>query len=249
MKYLIAMLICLIVGCTYNHTYEADNTEIETMNERANGWAASGNLVHKQPLTEVSLQVNFPESRNYTAQFKLSGDLRNKKTVAEITWTVNGNPVRRLVTVADGVSVQGAAQAVSVKIKDVSTQALGVGVDPQYLAIVTVVPGTRGSTSNPPTLDDQDLTDIATTSSEPFEVPQAAGIVAVGVVVYNASGNAIPDQEIQVVQVDAAGNAISAYDPRQFFWVPLAAGCTLLIIRNRSATDVLTVKPIWGIDG
>lgn len=251
MKTLIIMLIALLTACA-NHTAYQENEEEDMTapglpGNKKSGWSASGKLTQLNRLTKVSMQANFVDApQNYTVQFKLAGDLRLKRTEAEIVWSVEGNDVRRLVSVADGVSVQGSGQGVKVTIYDVSNDAVPVGVSADYVASVQLVSGTRGSTGNPPVLSG-DRASILAGGSQTFQIPTNAGITSVGVSV-GTGGNPIAEFDIAVTHQDSGATSLSTYDPRQFYWVPLTPGTTQIQITNFGASTI-EVKINYGIDG
>lgn len=255
MKYLILILVLMFgAACTVEQTNEGKEDDmgygeledgLGRLFKKYRGWSASGTLTqagHK----EVSLQADFPVATDYTAQFKISGDLRFKQAIAEITWSVEGNAVRRRISVADGVSIQGAGQAISIKIRDDSS-AVVPGIPTDYTVSVQVVPGTRGSTSNPPTLKG-DAHILVGASALNLNIPQDSGIISVAVLVENTAHNPIPDQAISVRQQDSAGLDVALYDPRQYFWVPLQGSATVLRLENNTA-DTLIFTVIYGVDG
>jgi hypothetical protein len=262
MKYLLLILVLMFgAACTIEQTNEEEKEDdmgrfgelddglgrLERHNKKE-GWSASRTLTHKDLLKEVSLQVDFPTSKNYTAQFRLMGDLRNKKTQAEITWTVEGNQIRRVITVADGVSIQGSGQNVAIKIKDVSTANLIPGSSADYTALVVVAPGTRGSTSNPPTLAGGFFI-VADANTQDVATPSDSGVISVAVTLGTGiPGTPIAQNSVMIAQLDSGGNVLARYDPRNYFWVPLHPGCSKITIINNSGAPI-TTSVEWGIDG
>lgn len=261
MKYLILILVLMFgAACTVEQTSEGKEDDMGRFGElddglgrlerhnKKEGWSASRTLHHSDPLTEVSLQVDFNSAKNYTAQFRLTGDLRNKKAQAEITWTVEGTQIRRVISVADGVSIQGSGQNVTIKIKDVSTAALIPGETPDYTALVVVTPGTRGSTSNPPTLSGGFFV-VADANTQDVTAPVDSGVISVAVTLGTGiPGTPIAQNSVMVAQIDSGGNVLARYDPRNYFWVPLHPGCAKITIINNSGAAIVTSVE-WGIDG
>lgn len=250
MKYILILVMVLTTILGAGCTFENSNGDVDMDDSKKIGWSASGKLEQLNTLREVSLQANFlANPRNYTAQFKLSGDLKRKKVQAEITWSVEGNSIRRVVTVSDGTSVQGTGQGVNIKVRDISTLAIAAGTDPEYIASIQVVPGTRGSTSNPPTLDTMLATLIAANSFLDVPVPTDAGVISVAVTVASPIAAVIPDQQVQVQQIDSTSGIQNNYDPRQYFWVPLTPSVTIIRIYNFSLLNAIYAKAVFGIDG
>lgn len=249
MKYIIAILVMILsAACTLEQTVEKGDEEMSRGIDVIGkiGWSASG-ILTQHGNKEVSLQANFPEATSYIAQFSISGtDLRYKQAEAEIKWVVEGNFVTRRITIANGVSIQGAGQAVSIKIRDVSPVVIP-GVATDYTVSVQVVPGSRGSTNNPPTLAG-DAHIVLGGASLNLNIPDNSGVISVAVLVENTLHNAIPDQAVNVRQQDAAGLDVALYDPRQYFWVPIQGSATVLRLENHTA-DPCVFTVIYGIEG
>lgn len=218
--------------------------------EKKFSWSASGELQQHNPLKTFSLQCDFnKEPGNYTAQFSVNGtDLSRKRPIAEISWSVEGNTVRRIISIADGVSIQGAAQNTNIKIYDTSATVLVPPDTGLYRVSVQVVRGTRGSTSNPPIYDSGDVSTIPAFGATTIAVPLNAGVISTAVTVTDVSGVLLPQNQIFVSQRDSGGINRNAYDPRQYFWVPLSPGCTEIYIQNLTA-EIILAKVIFGIDG
>lgn len=252
MRYLMMILTVLFLGagCTIQQSNENGEDDMGPTQGKI-GWSQSGALIAGIPnVSVVSIQANFPEAANYTCQFRLGGNLTSKKTQAEITWVVEGTPIRRLVTVADGVSVQGAAQAVSVRVTDVSVlDALPAVKGQAYNVYINVTKGTRGSTSNPPTFTPENLLQLVPLTSHTYIVPQSAGIISVAFQLYNILNGPVAGGDIAVQCFDDAGNNLATFDPTLYFWQPFPAGCTQITVTNNAAGKSYYVKPIYGIDG
>lgn len=231
---------------------------------QASGWAVSGNLFTTDPTTKLQVQAIFNEPGTYTVEFDaqsvvasgLSG--RSSRTEALISWTVAGSTVTRRVTVAHGVSVSGEAEAVRVVMSDVS---LGAAPPVEYAASALVVKGLRASYQPAILLPRPsfDSTVVAAGSGFTFAgsgagphggliIPSDAGVVSVGVTIGTLDHSPIPDQDFQVIQLDAANHHVKQYDPRVAPFVPLHPDCTELQVFNNTATNVL-VTVAFGIDG
>jgi len=254
MRYLM-MLLILILGAACAIETSQGNEEAMRLETNKKGWSASGTLTKGQPLKVIELQADFStqETTNYTAQFKLTGNLIRAKTSAEITWSVEGNQIRRKISVADGTSIQGAGQAVKIKVYDESTLNLApLGGLINYEASVSVVPGTRGSTTNPPILDTIARQTIAAAGQTSFPVPGDAGVTSVLVLVSGGPAAAVPIAvgDICVSQLSTPPLIdLADYDPLIVqSWIPLIPGCNEIVVTNNNAAPV-NVKVIWGIDG
>ena len=269
MKHILLFLLALTAACVERNYYQDDQDDqgdASTMiREHKDGWQAGGELTQNDPITDFSLQANFPESGAYTVQFTVEqaisstaarGQLRGM-TYADITWTVEGQQVRRTVAVYNGLSVTGVAQAVKVRLYDASPAG---DAGRKYNAFAVCARGTRASTENPPIyevgvsasapLGPVEVVQVGTFATVP--VPLNIGVKSVGVVVINQDGTAIPDQGAVVEQRN--GGAIrKAYDPRQVYWVPLSPGVDTIRLKNNmpgvDPANRLAFSVTWGIDG
>lgn len=215
-------------------------------------WSASGRMIANRSVQAgVSLQCEFHDSpTNYTAQFKLFGNLEGKQAEAELTWSVEGNQIRRLISIADGTSIQGTGQNVSIKIRDVSPNALAPEIE-EYTASVNVVRGTRGSTSNPPYYKPNPAYAVAGAGgTQNVAVPVNAGVLSVRATcgLYSAGVGPIPAMAVRISQIDNAGNVQSITDALNDSWTPLGPGTVRILIENFFATQV-AVGIYFGIDG
>jgi len=268
MKYLILGLL-FIIGCTYHTTNEIQKEEEEgdtgimstPGKSVSGGWSASGVLLGIGPLAltpsrdrQVSLQVEFPEARNYTIQFKISptgrtvGSLPEVRALAIIDWSVEGNTVRRKIHIKEGQSITGTGQAVRVVVVDDSLAAFIVGNEPNYLVQILVAPGTRPTIENPPQLEPEiAVVTIPAAGNHVFTVPVDAGINSVAITCASTAGAPLPDQSVQVQQRDLVG-PLKWYDPRQYFWVPVSSGTVTIKVINNSGAEI-QVQITYGIDG
>ena len=149
------------------------------------GWSGSAKLVTGDTLRELSLQADFPRAETYCLEFnKFSANLNSDfpiRAEAFIKWSVEGNWVTRRISIANGTTIQGVAQAVVVKVKDVT---IGASPGPiEYEVTAQVTPGTRGSNQFPPFLSPVDgfnrLTPATPTAG--IIIPQDAGAISVNV--------------------------------------------------------------------
>src|SRR5574338_1479038 len=239
---------------------------------KSGGWSASGILFRGRSLnTKVTLQAVFPVVGQYTLQFNTrqptarvaGGTVEGipTRTVALITWSVEGNYVTRRVNVGNGVSVTGVGQGVRVELYDATSGSLVTGStdDSQYVVSVQVAPGGRGDIQEPPVLypnpgGDPYDTVITAGSTADFDVPYLdAGIVSVAVLVTSANGVVITDQAVQVTQVQdnsiSVFSTICQYDPRVRFWVPLVSGVDIIRVTNNMAVESIRANVLFGIDG
>ena len=224
---------------------------------RLTGWSQSGKLRPGIVGPGVGLQAVFGEMGNYTVQLGLDDTYEHQaleftRARAEVLWSVKGNTIRRLVDCVSGTSVTGTAEAVAVKITDVSSFVGAAAAE--YLVSIEVAKGTRPSVERPPTLTAATFSGqsvmVAGVGTTDVEVPQNAGVISVMVTVApDTIGTAVGAYDVLVNQVNQAGNTLRTYDPRQTDWVPLAPGCTTIVFTQGAAAPATRWSAIFGIDG
>jgi hypothetical protein len=163
---------------------------------------------------------------------------------AIVTWKVEGQQQRRVVSVVSGASISGVCQAVDVKLIDSSAN------DPpyEYQVQVTLSKGLRANTQQPPQLSRGGIETVPAAGLFQFPVPQDSGVISCFVYV-DTAGHAAGDIEVRML--DAVGNITASVNPapNATQWIPLVAGTTEVDIVNHSATVGATANLIWGIDG
>lgn len=221
----------------------------------------AGTLHTGNPVTQVLLDVEFPDEGPYTAEFKITPEagpspsfpLRCKGT---LTWEVHGRTVTRVIDITNGTSVQGIGQSVSIVITDDTKAGGAVNID--YDVSVQVTPGTRADDALPPILTVLPTADttgspinlLAASASVTQDIPQNSGVKsyaflfaglndaatapALAVVLYKSS------QFVAKHYVDTSQNG-------KFF--PLLCNADSMTIINRDAANGVAVTPIFGIDG
>lgn len=218
-------------------------------------FSRSGTITTGNPVSAVSLsESKFQIPGIYTVQFQISG--RNMglspHTIAEISWRVAGNIVRRVISVNNGTSISAVCEGVSVLLKDDSKP-----ITPQtYDGVITVSHGSRGANEQPPIYNP--LTTYAgntfpggilipALTNAGVDVPVDAGVISVFT---TASGFNDPviftEDKLQVQQLGAS--MTKCYDPRLPQWVPIGDGVSTLFFKNKSAVDVF-FGFTFGIDG
>jgi hypothetical protein len=214
------------------------------------------------------MQVDFPVSDYYTVQFYIvppnsqkvapappnPSDLFNSEAL--VTWSVEGNFVRRRITVGNGAVLSGTGQGVKVELYDALPAGLVLGgpPGPTYPASIQVARGTRPTNAAPPQLNGGTF-DVAPGSSILVPVPNDSGATSVNVAI--SAVGAPPDvitNEALVNQVDflAPGLVFKSYlpsDPCAF--CPLSPFCTGLEIFNFFAPLSQDIKYAitYGIEG
>lgn len=230
--------------------------------------SVSGPLIMQDENTTVSLQCGFRKPGNYTVQFSTTPAVDSSTLApirsqpeALILWSVGGNSIQRRVSVGNGVSVSGAAEAVQVKLYDNTTDSQGAITDGpiQYQVQAIVVPGVRAAVSQPPTLLANDtnfaegmLTINPNTTSPALAIPLDAGVISMQVAVQAqaVAGAVIPWGTVIVRQQVSGGTprTLKECDPRDFEWIQLNQGCDQIEIRNSNAFPII-VNVAFGIDG
>lgn len=255
---LLALAACSDDYNTYN--IKSDGAEMPDHDTRAKkqGWQQSGTLTTGDTTKQVSMQADFPVAGYYTVQFGVKPPELPPPTAqpafdieAEITWSVEGQFVRRLVSVGNGTSVSGPGQAVKVTIRDKTAETFPLTAALDYTVSVQVTPGTRPAEERPPILRGfPEVVDVAPLGVTSIDVPPDAGVISVettaGIFTFPP---ATAQANVQVVQ-STAGVVLKAYmlgDVKGF--VPLAPNARLVSIRNNSAVDTYRIQFTWGIDG
>lgn len=244
---------------------------IRTERASKKGWSTSGKITlvgnavaTGQPRSRgsASLQVNFPKVGYYTIQFSIT-PIGNwaidivRRAKATITWSVEGNSVRREIEVVDGTSISGTATAVNISIVDDSNVFFPVTADSVYVVSAQVTPGTRPTYGNsqPPMLlpDTNNGLQVAlpAATARTFDIPQQSGV---NQVFFYFSHENIP-ASLESVEI----NFIAPGGPTEILartfadlvvgqWVPLPPGTNDIIVENNSAAAI-RVLPIFGIEG
>lgn len=216
------------------------------------GWQQSGVLTTGNTSNEVRMQANFPESDVYTVQFNVDADL-GFAARAEVIWAVEGGLVRRLIDIADGISISGVAQGVQVRVFDNSNGLAPPGNN--YTVYVQAARGARPASVNPPILweDVQTFTGVIGQSIV-YQVPRDAGVKSVQV---QATGidtvtfaGLVP--RMIATQQNAGSTVLYRWDPvTEPGFVPLIPGCTqvAIVFADITANIQVTTTTVWGIDG
>jgi hypothetical protein len=226
-------------------------------------WSQSGTLRATNPNRNVTLQANFPKSSVYTVQFLIQNTTIAAviSPTAEITWSVEGNQVKRIVSVTNGTCVTGVGQGVSVRLFDNAETGPGV-IAQNYVGTIVVAPGTRAPTQQPPTyvpwIQSSDgfwrpgTAVINAASTLLIAVPTDAGVISMFT---SAGGSAAPmviaENNLSVTQNGNAGVALKRYDPRIADWVPVSPQTISITFNNAFAGpgNRLMFSLAFGIDG
>lgn len=237
---------------------------------RTIGWSQRGLLkANSSAVIGVQLQVDFSgQMQTHTIQFDgfdnnldvgNGPDARTAVAEAEILWSVEGNTIRRLVSVLDGQSVSGAAQAVAINIRDVTLNGNAV----EYSVGMSVVPGLRASTEQPPTLRINGInsavpgvpiqfgTGLVPAGSMTWTVPANCGAISamISSAVVGVAAN-LDDSDLLIAFSVSNTQIIKRLDARgSNLWIPLFSGTRTITVTNNSAAKTIHVSCTLGIDG
>lgn len=235
---------------------------------RKDGWSQRGPVLTQveQAVSQCHFQCDFSLLKFggagiWTIQFAVEPPIDPNPlfqgiyaAIIEVTWSVEGNSVRRQYSLVNGLSVSGAGQAIKMRVIDVTpliTLDSGATNTPglEYFVSAQVVKGSRPSQNQPPTLTLLPAQDIAGHGTLVFQVPVDAGVISAKVFAYDeVTGVLSPLVSVQ----QQAGNATQVqawYSPTiDNSFQPLVPGTTQLLISNGGA-DTISVAVIWGIDG
>lgn len=236
---------------------EDDAGEVPQGGNPQKGWASTTPMNTDGSLNGgVALAIAFPKAGMYTLQFAIQnyvfnplGNFSSPNCQALITWTVRGISMRRLVSVTDGVSIQGNAEAVSVQLTDVSQDTAGNGS--AYTVAMTVVEGMRANSLPVRLANDVQMRQIPGLGmAGPFAVPKSVGVTAIYVEVASNVGAAIPENQILLTQRSSGPPIVGQgqCDPRVFQWIPISPGTDSVVISN-GAAGAVNYRLFWAIDG
>jgi hypothetical protein len=263
-------MLLIVTACSptyYTNEYIADTDEVgenpmdrtlsalsNMVRTTAQGSAANG-LPLGNPVT--SLQADKMEPNVYTLQFTVipPGDGKGFAAYGIVNWKVSGQQITRKVSVFSGSVISGVAEAVDVKIVDVSQIGVpGFPTTPQaYQVGASLSKGSRATTMQPATL----VTELQTVSipaggSTVFQVPEDAGVIS-ALVTASRAGLALPitPTDIAAVQLTQGSAAVlNTWFPviQVPGWMPLFGDTVLIGVSNDGAHSAL-VNVIWGIEG
>ena len=218
---------------------------------RQSGWAQSGNLYTGTDNSVVKLMVErFDRAAVYTVQIGLNvGDADGQpvQAEAEVIWSINGTPIRRVVSVSQGCSISGVTESARVTVYDKTPHVEGSTVY-EYVALVNVAPGPRAATTLPPFLRTWPTTQsLAASDSTQVQVPDNAGVVGFRLSVFAAGAAGAT-----VVMTDNLGTVYDQYivpPGANSIFVPLAPGTTQIVVTNNDAANPIYLSGQWAIDG
>ena len=230
----------------------------ERPKSRLYGWGTGG--VVNPPKTSakdnagqsnISLQCTLEHANVFTVQFGIhlapldagSEGVANLP-VADIEWAVNGNTVRRRISVLNGATITGDGESVKVKVYDESQN----GAALPFAVSILVTLGTRGGDQQP-TLQDQSLESLPHSSTATFQIPDGIGASQFRIFVWSETAKLDLDK-IVVLQQDVAGNTITGYqNPALHGYVAVAPGASQVLVSNIDTVNDASVYIVFGIDG
>ena len=217
------------------------------------GWSSSGKLTTGNGQQPVTMQADFPEADVYTVQFAVDPPTAGVyRATAQISWTVEGNTITRLVDVANGVAVSAPSQAVRVIINDATPSDAGATLNQSYGITVSATRGTRPNTGQPPTyLAFPIQVQIGPSANLQFQIPQGAGAISLEVAAASTLATASPDLLIE--QQNASAVVLKSYRYLDqgvgVGFVPLSALATEIELSNLDGVNAVNVSACFGIEG
>lgn len=260
----VLLTLALFTGCYY----EGEEYDMSATGAYK-GWSASGDLVSKDSLPAVQLQANFEEPVPYTVQFSVtnlkatdgSADIGSYIPTAEIVWSVEGNSVRRVVSVINGTSVTGVGQGCRVTVRD-QTPDTDPTKEMGYTVSILVAPGTRPATQLQPILVPL-VTDVFGVArpgtvfvdggtSVDINIPENAGVTAVFITASALNGGIpviLTDADIEVSH-ESAVYTYKSYNPQKYNWMPIGPETTRIeLVNYMGPTSQVLFNVTFGIDG
>jgi len=284
-RYLSILLVLVtLLGCQEPFLGDGETGTIDEESMKLyTGWSANGTLSSEDLAgRSVHLQANFQNDGNqedasgYTVQFSvgpkrliapiIGTTFGNITPTADIVWSVEGNEVRRTVSVVNGLSVSGVGQGCKVEIYD-ETPAADVGQATEYDVSVLLVPGVRPATQQVPYYAPLGIDVGGVLSFRPgsaivppggtgiLTVPQDIGATAVCITA--STGQTTPviltDLLAQAQHINFGGNIVKAYNPTNLGWVPLHPHTDRIFLYNLQAAGPgvpnIVFTLLLGIDG
>lgn len=224
------------------------------------GWQQSGNIRVRNSSDRVTLQANFKKAGYYTVQFSITPNFSplaegiDVAAIAEITWSVEGQTIRREVAVYSGATISGPGQGIKVVVRDNSPTAVFPALD--YTVSIQVTPGTRANIQQPPILPGTNtgVVLVGPGASASIDIPQGAGIVSV------MNPVAIPPGPVAIplttftalIRIFSNAVILASYHPLQTLgFVPIPPGAITVTLANLSLDPLLFLEwqPLFGVDG
>lgn len=225
---------------------------------KSGGWQAFGQLVVGSGSTGANVhgQADFPVAGYYTVEFGVQTPTNGQyDCVAEVVWSVEGNDVRRLISVGSGTTISGTGAGVKVKLYDKSGSSFAAFFGQAYQASFLISPGTRPSEQKPPTLTAETSTGLARFVVTPgtttiIDIPTDAGVTSVNVTVVASPLTAITETDA-VVHIASSVPVKSFFpsDPDAWIAVPPNAKSIQLVNNFPALGPDLHFYVTYGIEG
>lgn len=212
----------------------------------AEAWGSRRTITPGDTAPVQAFSQPFPKPGVYTVQFNVK-PVPGQQIISEalITWAIKSQHITRRVSIANGISVQGNAEGVTVDIIDKGAQN---PINPfTYDVVTTVAKGTRPPSAVPPRLMGVEDQTVNTGGSVQVDIPQDSGANAIFVAIYSAVP--ILEGQVNIRQRFGAGVSLQENDPRPFEWVPLVPGADNILIQNIAGPPSFKVTVHFGIDG
>lgn len=212
-------------------------------------WSASGTISTRTTDRAVQLQANFVDPNIYTIQFDIRPNVGIAyNAVAEITWSVEGNATRRLISVNSGVCISGSGQAVKVKLYDIiNSSLLPFGIQ-DYECSILVTKGVRPNDQVPVVYAPVLEYTVAAANNIVLNVPINAGIRSIIASAYNvATPTTDVTADVAIEQVSQIGSFV--YNPIKHRIMPSIPGLGQLTLINSNAVNPVNFCIMYGIDG
>jgi hypothetical protein len=259
MKTLTLLFALFVVGCATDVVTEKEDSVMRS-------WSATANMSTGNSVSQPGPQVLFDEEDfgQYVVQFQVIppvpgpgaafGLIGEYQATAEIVWKVAGQQVRRVVSVANGVSVQGCCDGVEVHMTDTTVITGSSTAGRAYSITATVSSGTRATTEQPVTLFGGFIPALATGASAAQNIPPNSGVISVDVEATFQNAGAVtqpgPAPVIGIFLNGSGTNVKQFYFPLTGEFVPVPSDAVALQFFNFGpAGSVASVFWLWGIDG
>lgn len=185
---------------------------------------------------------------------------------AIITWKVNGQHQRRVISVVSGAAISAVAEGVDVKLVDVTGENRDTSNRPigyKYKVQVTLSRGVRSSVEQPPTLMDgegvQFISNNAGNTDAMFPVPDDAGVISVyPFIAYRTNDSSLVFNKSVLKMLYLDRVLIDTYgisQPPAEGWVPLIPGTGVVVFQFANTAGPppveldVAVSVLWGIEG
>ncbi len=215
--------------------------------------------------TQVGMQCPLSRGVN-TVQFSIDPIFnpaalgKRSAAIATVLWSVDGNTIKRRLSMLPGTSISGSADAVQVIMEDDTrvNPAPPAGVLLDYNVGCQVSEGVRAGAMPPVLVPEDNAAGTwfsgkaivnAGAGSAFLAIPNDAGIVSVSAMISSNTGVVIPDNSVVVQQVSGTTIVVREYDPRYGdSFVPLHPFASNIHVLNYGAAQI-SVYILWGIDG